>query len=54
MQNSTNNILNAKCANDMQNAKHKTHKKYIKYANIILFIEKWIYPKYTNNIPLIY
>ena len=50
MQNSTNNILNAKCANDMQNAKHKTHKKLINHANIILFI----YPKYTNNIPLIY
>ena len=50
MQNSTNNILNAKYANDMQNAKHKTHKKHIKHANIILFI----YPKYTNNIPLIY
>ena len=50
MQNSTNNILNAKCANDMQNVKHKTHKKHIKHANIILFI----YHKYTNNIPLIY
>ena len=29
MQNSTNNILNEKCANDMQNAKHKTHRKHI-------------------------
>ena len=48
MQNSTNNILNAKYHNDMQIAKHKTQETY-KHANIILFI----YPKYTNNIPII-
>ena len=49
MQNTTNNILNEKCANDMQIAKHKTQETY-KHENIILFI----YPKYTNNIPIIY
>ena len=43
MQNSTNNILNAKC-------KTQDTQETYKHANIILFI----YPKYTNNIPLIY
>ena len=50
MQNSTNNILNTKCDNDMQKCKTQDTQETYKHANIILFI----YPKYTNNIPLIY